>query len=82
MCETALAALGQDWDSFALAMEHEDSWTMTALPRQCLGEVAGGVQKATTVGNTHLDLGIGYYSSDNGTDTTTWNKAATSPWTT
>ena len=63
-CEAALRSMGYNWDSFALAMGHEniddsallDSWE----------DLRVAFTKATQVGKCYLDLGIGHYSSKDG----------------
>ena len=70
-CETAFKALDCDWDSFALGMEQEQ---FDDLPENADAEemvkawerLQAAFKKKTTVGKSHLELGIGHYSSDDG----------------
>jgi hypothetical protein len=70
-CETILEALGHSWDSFALAVEHEEFLDVPegVDPGQidnAWEKLQAAFRKATTVGKSHLELGIGHYSSDDG----------------
>jgi hypothetical protein len=78
-CETALKALDCDWDAFALGMEKEDfDLPEDANPESVVkaweklqaafkkNTTVGGRSPNATGGKSHLELGIGHYSSDDG----------------
>lgn len=62
-CDTVLAGVGHDWDSFALAMSREDEIEEMEEPWE---QLQAAFRKATRVGKSHLELDIGHYSSDDG----------------
>jgi hypothetical protein len=79
-CETALkaafgvrrsAALDCDWDKFALGIQQEqfDDLPDGTGPESMVKaweKLQAAFKRNTTVGKSHLELGIGHYSSDDG----------------
>ena len=70
-CETALKALDCDWDKFALGMQQEqfDDLPDSTGPESMVKaweKLQAAFKKNTKVGKSHLELGIGHYSSDDG----------------
>ncbi len=69
-CDTALKALDCDWDKFALGMEKEDFDLPDGTDPENMVKAWEKLQAAfkmnTTVGKSHLELGIGHYSGDDG----------------
>lgn len=65
-CETILEALGHSWDSFALAVEKEESLDEDEQVENAWEKLQAAFSKATNVGQSHLELGIGHYSTDDG----------------
>jgi len=71
VCEAAFKALSCDWDKFALGMAQEqfEDLPETADPETMVNLWEGlqaAFKRKTTVGKSHLELGIGHYSSDDG----------------
>ncbi len=64
LCEAALEALDDDWNSFALAMEQEEQ--LDDATDDAWEKLQAAFKEATRVGNSCLELGIGYYSADDG----------------
>lgn len=62
-CEAALAAMGQDWDAFALSMTSDEDVEPMEEPWE---QLQATFRKATRVGECCLELDIGHYSSDDG----------------
>ncbi len=64
-CETVLEQSGCDWDSFALAVEQEELDDHSEIIN-AWEKLQAAFSKATKVGKSHLELGIGHYASDDG----------------
>jgi hypothetical protein len=63
--ETVLKQHDSNWDSFALAIDQEELDDHSELANAWIN-LQRAFAKATKVGKSHLELGIGHYSSDNG----------------
>ncbi len=66
--ETVLEQCGDDWDSFALGMEQVqfDDDAESEEMVNAWKKLQAAFSRATKVGTSHLELGIGHYSSDDG----------------
>jgi len=70
-CEMVFQRHGYDWDSFALAMRQEefDDLSDDFDPQDMVtawAALQAAFQKATSVGTSHLELGIGHYRREDG----------------
>ncbi len=70
-CEAAFKAQDCDWDAFALGMEKEqfDDLPEDTDPEAMIEaweRLQIAFKRNTKVGKSHLELGIGHYSSDDG----------------
>jgi len=65
-CETAFKDKGFDWDSFALEMKQEIGKGEFNYLLKKWEQLQKVFEIATKVGESHLELGIGYYSDDDG----------------
>lgn len=66
VCEAILDALGHNWDSFALAVEKEESLDEDEQIDNAWEKLQAAFSKATNIGKSHLELSIGHYSPDDG----------------